>query len=98
MPHTCSRKGMARLTEDMVRNYFGFKIVDLACFIYSVLINVKYILNLIFFLMQKMQSDDPSSICRSKVWIKSRIRKNGEPVNKDVADVIVRVFDYLLSY
>lgn len=43
--------------------------------------------------MQKEQSEDPSSISRARVWIKSRTRKNGEPVNTIVADVIVRPFD-----
>ena len=36
--------------------------------------------------MLKAQSDNPSSALRVKVWIKSRTRKNGEPVNKYVVD------------
>ena len=52
---------------------------------------------LMLFIMQKEQSDNPSSALRVKVWIKSRTRKNGEPVNKYVADTIVSGFVFLFK-
>lgn len=45
--------------------------------------------------MQKKQSQDSSSISRADIWIKSRTKKNGEPVNMEVATVIVRIFDFV---
>ncbi|KAK9905179.1 hypothetical protein M0R45_000435 [Rubus argutus] len=56
IPHTCSRKGMARLAEDMKKN-----------------------------------SSDPSSVSRVKIWIKSRTRKDGKPVNTQVSETIEKL-------
>ncbi|XP_010473686.1 PREDICTED: uncharacterized protein LOC104753093 [Camelina sativa] len=54
IPHTTSRKGISRLTEEM-----------------------------------KAESEDPSSVTRLDVWIKSRTKKDGTPVDTNAADLIV---------
>ncbi|CAA7014563.1 unnamed protein product [Microthlaspi erraticum] len=51
IPHTCSRKGMVRLAEEM-----------------------------------KTASGNPSEVTRLKVWMKSRTRKDGTPVNTNAAE------------
>ncbi|XP_010413972.1 PREDICTED: uncharacterized protein LOC109127160 [Camelina sativa] len=53
IPHTTSRKGISRLTEEM-----------------------------------KAESEDPSSVTRLDVWIKSRTKKDGTPVDTNAADLI----------
>ncbi|XP_056858256.1 uncharacterized protein LOC130507576 [Raphanus sativus] len=53
IPHTCSRKGMVRLAEEM-----------------------------------KNSSEDPSEVSRLKVWVKSRTRKDGTPINTNAAEKI----------
>ena len=42
--------------------------------------------------MQKKQSQDLSSISRADIWIKSRTKKNGEPVNAEAGNAIVSFF------
>lgn len=54
IPHTCGRKGMVRLREDLVK-----------------------------------ASDDPSQVSRLRVWVKSRTKKDGTPVNVNAAEKIV---------
>ena len=81
----CSRRGMARLTEDLVRNIF------------DLLPMVNSFVNVMFPLMQKEKSSSPSSISRSDVWIKSHTRKNGEPVNPHVANTIVSAMLFLFK-
>jgi len=46
-------------------------------------------LNEIFFLTQKLESGDPSEVTRLKVWVKSRTKKDGTPVNTNAAEKIV---------
>ncbi|XP_056862991.1 uncharacterized protein LOC130510571 [Raphanus sativus] len=53
IPHTCSRKGMVRLAEEMKKN-----------------------------------SDNPSGVSRLKIWVKSRTRKDGTPINTNAAEKI----------
>ncbi|XP_012840459.1 PREDICTED: uncharacterized protein LOC105960350 isoform X2 [Erythranthe guttata] len=59
IPHTCSRKGMARLAEDM-----------------------------------KINSAASSSVSRVKVWIKSRTKKDGTPVNTTVSETIEKLNEF----
>lgn len=40
-------------------------------------------------LWQKQESEDPSDVDRLKVWMKSRTRKDGTPVNNIAAEKIV---------
>lgn len=54
IPHTCGRKGMVRLREELVKS-----------------------------------SSEPSKVTRLKVWVKSRTKKDGTPVNIDAAEKIV---------
>ncbi|XP_022573719.2 uncharacterized protein LOC111215012 isoform X2 [Brassica napus] len=53
IPHTCGRKGMVRLREDLVKS-----------------------------------SEDPSKVSRLRVWVKSRTKKDGTPVNVNAAEKI----------
>ncbi|KAL0713456.1 hypothetical protein Bca4012_020434 [Brassica carinata] len=53
IPHTCGRKGMVRLREDLVK-----------------------------------ASEDPSKVSRLRVWVKSRTKKDGTPVNVNAAEKI----------
>ncbi|KAA0060575.1 uncharacterized protein E6C27_scaffold22G004450 [Cucumis melo var. makuwa] len=53
LPHTCSRKGYARLTEEM-----------------------------------RKSSSDPSSFTRVALWTKAHKRKDGQPVNSQVAETL----------
>ena len=62
IPHTCGRKGMVRLREDLVK-----------------------------------ASEDPSKVSRLRIWVKSRTKKDGTPVNVNAAKKIVSFF-FNLSY
>ncbi|CAE6074033.1 unnamed protein product [Arabidopsis arenosa] len=62
IPHTTSRKGMVRLTEDM-----------------------------------KKESPNPGEVSRLKVWVKSRTRKDGTPVNTNAAEKIRKAADLVNS-
>ncbi|XP_023635218.1 uncharacterized protein LOC111829659 [Capsella rubella] len=62
IPHTCSRKGMVRLTQEM-----------------------------------KNESLDPSEVDRLKVWIKSRTKKDGTPVNNQAAEKIKKASEIVNS-
>ncbi|XP_020879181.1 uncharacterized protein LOC110227818 [Arabidopsis lyrata subsp. lyrata] len=62
IPHTTSRKGMVRLTEDM-----------------------------------KIESGDPSEVTRLKVWVKSRTKKDGTPVNTNAAEKIMKAAELVGS-
>lgn len=50
------------------------------------------------FYFQKKESVDPSSISRADVWIRSHIKKNGEPVNMEAKNTIVKLFLILLVF
>lgn len=39
----------------------------------------------------KKESADPSSVSRTKVWIRSHTKKNSEPVNTEVSETIEKV-------
>ncbi|TYK00394.1 Plant transposase [Cucumis melo var. makuwa] len=56
LPHTCSRKGYARLVEDMKKN-----------------------------------STDSSSVTRVALWTKAHRKKDGTPVNSEVAETLERI-------
>ncbi|KAA0047447.1 uncharacterized protein E6C27_scaffold498G00490 [Cucumis melo var. makuwa] len=56
LPHTCSRKGYARLAEDMKKN-----------------------------------SMDSSSVTRVALWTKAHRKKDGTPVNSEVAETLERI-------
>uniref|UniRef100_A0A1J3FJP9 Transposase Tnp1/En/Spm-like domain-containing protein n=1 Tax=Noccaea caerulescens TaxID=107243 RepID=A0A1J3FJP9_NOCCA len=62
IPHTCSRKGMVRLAEEM-----------------------------------KCVSENPSEVTRLKVWVKSRTRKDGTPVNTNAADKMKKAAEMVHS-
>ena len=44
-----------------------------------------------WFCKQKVESGDPSEVTRLKVWVKSRTKKDGTPVNTNAAEKIVCV-------
>ncbi|TYK13531.1 putative TNP1-like transposon protein [Cucumis melo var. makuwa] len=56
LPHTCSRKGYARLAEEM-----------------------------------RKSSSDPSLVTRVALWTKAHKRKDGQPVNSQVAETLERI-------
>lgn len=60
IPHTCGRKGMVRLREEMVKS-----------------------------------SSEPSQVTRLRVWVKSRTKKDGTPVNVNAAEKIVSYVCFL---
>ncbi|KAA0058324.1 uncharacterized protein E6C27_scaffold409G00010 [Cucumis melo var. makuwa] len=60
LPHTCSRKGYARLAEDMKKN-----------------------------------STDSSSVTRVALWTKAHRKKDGTPVNSEVAEILGNGSDQL---
>uniref|UniRef100_A0A9I9E2T8 Uncharacterized protein n=1 Tax=Cucumis melo TaxID=3656 RepID=A0A9I9E2T8_CUCME len=63
LPHTCSRKGYARLAEEM-----------------------------------RKSSLDPSLVTRVALWTKAHKRKDGQPVNSQVAEALVCLLCNFCSY
>jgi len=86
IPHTTSRKGIVRLTEEMARY-----LLHLCCLLfYAYCLYVVTVTQMLFF-VQKLESRDPSSVTRLQVWIKSRTKKDGTPVDTNAAEKIVSI-------
>lgn len=81
-----SRKGYARLAEDMVRN---------ACTFTSIIFFFLWFVFFCYYLQKKKTGI--SNISRDELWCKAHTKKNGDPPNSVVADYIVS-FYILLRY
>ena len=81
LPHTCSRKGYARLAEEMV----------------LVILNENYIHNLNLFLIdacfffKRKSCLDSSSVTRIALLAKAHRKKDENPVNSQVTETLVKL-------
>ena len=81
LPHTCSRKGYARLAEEMV------KFVTILQFC----IRIVYVVSLYKSHFVEKGSLDPTSITKVALWTKAHRKKDGTPVNSEVAEILVKL-------
>ena len=84
IPQTTGRKGLARMTEDMVKKYF----------FYNRILAEQSFLN--YFLLQK-KSSGKTEMPRVDVWIRAHTKKDGQPVNIQAGDTIVRISIYSID-